>query len=70
MCLPSFYLMLHDITTLEELSHAGLTPLYLHTMQSNTGDNEGLEMRRHPGGSQVNKLILYSHAIRLSFVLR
>ena len=34
--------MLHDITTLEELSHSGLIALYL---QSNTEDNEGLEMR-------------------------
>ena len=62
--------MLHDITTLEELSHAGLIPLYLHIMQSNTGDNEGLEMMPRSGGSLVNKLILYSHAIRLSLALR
>jgi len=27
VCLPSFYLMLHDINTLEELSQAGLIPL-------------------------------------------
>ena len=41
--IPCVYLlMLHDITTLEELSHAGLIALYL---QSNTEDNEGLEMR-------------------------
>ena len=39
-CVYTF--LLHDITTLEELSHAGLIALYL---QSNTEDNEGLEMR-------------------------
>ena len=39
VCLPSFYLMLHDITAFEELSHPGLIPLYLQSnMQSNTGD--------------------------------
>ena len=54
VCLPSFHLMLHDITTLEEVPQAGLIPLYL---QSNTGDNEGLEMRLRSGGSWVNMLI-------------
>ena len=26
--------MLHDLTTLNKLSHAGLIPLYLHTIKS------------------------------------
>jgi len=42
------YLMLNDTTTLEELSHIGLIPLYL---QSITGENEGLKTRLRSGGS-------------------
>ena len=55
-----YLLMLHDITTLEELSHAGLITLYL---QSNTEDNEGLEMRLM--GKYVN-----FQTMKLSSVLR
>jgi len=49
-----FYLMLHDITTLEELFHAGLIQLQLQSnIQSNTGNKEGLEMRLRSGVSWV-----------------
>ena len=52
--------MLHDITTLEELSHAGLIALYL---QSNT---ESLEMRLM--GKYIN--FWYSQTMKLSSVLK
>ena len=55
--------MLRDITTLEELSHSGFIALYL---QSNTEDNEGLEMRLMRKYVQSNYEALICSEIKLS----
>ena len=65
VCLPTFYLMLHDSPHMKRSP----IPPHLHTIkQSNAGD-DGQEMRLHSGGSQVNKLILYGHTVKLSHLL-